>query len=162
MGNKWKTSINPSGPMQPECEISVGNKWEISVTLEALRCKTRLGARFWAQNRVLLQSSKIGTCVSRFQCVCVAFCLSLSFSVFLGLSLSFSVFVLQAECIVSRKTLLTRVCVFSSFHLCALCPRDATPSSLPSMCGISGSYRCDWKGRRWRFAGRRHTPYKGI
>ena len=108
-------------------------------TLEALRCKTRLGARFWAQNRVLLQSSKIGTCVSRFQCVCVAFCLSLSFSVFLGLSLSFSVFVLQAECIVSRKTLLTRVCVFSSFHLCALCPRDATPSSLPSMCGISGS-----------------------
>ena len=92
MGNKWKTSINPSGPMQPECEISVGNKWEISVTLEALRCKTRLGARFWAQNRVLLQSSKIGTCVSRFQCVCVAFCLSLSFSVFLCLSRSFSVF----------------------------------------------------------------------
>ena len=40
-------------------------------TLEALRCKTRLGARFWAQNRVLLQSSKIGTSVSRFQCVCV-------------------------------------------------------------------------------------------
>ena len=39
-------------------------------TLEALRCKTRLGARFWAQNRVLLQSSKIGTSVSRFQCVC--------------------------------------------------------------------------------------------
>ena len=58
-------------------------------TLEALRCKTRLGARFWAQNRVLLQSSKIGTCVSQFQCVCVALCLSLSFSVFL-LSLSLS------------------------------------------------------------------------
>ena len=63
------------------------------LTLEALRCKTRLGARFWAQNRVLLQSSKIGTCVSRFQCVCVLLsvflCLSLSFSVFLCLSLSF-------------------------------------------------------------------------
>ena len=54
------------------------------LTLEALRCKTRLGARFWAQNRVLLQSSKIGTCVSRFQCVRVCVLLS----VFLCLSLS--------------------------------------------------------------------------
>ena len=156
MGNKWKTSINPSGPMQPECEISEGNKWEISVTLEALRCKTRLGARFWAQNWVLLQSSKIGTSVSRFQCVCVLL------SVFLCLSLSFSVFLLQAECIASRKTLLTRVCVFSSFHLCALLHATRLPLLFPPCAGFQGRIGVTWKGRRWRFAGRRHTPYKGI
>ena len=114
------------------------------------------------KNWDLRVSVSVCVCVCCFLSFSVFLFLSLSFSVFLCLSRSFSVFVLQAECIVSRKTLLTRVCVFSSFHLCALCPRDATPSSLPSMCGISGSYRCDWKGRRWRFAGRRHIPYKGI
>ena len=139
MGNKWKTSINPSGPMQPECEISVGNKWEISVTLEALRCKTRLGARFWAQNWVLLQSSKIGTSVSRFQCVCVCVCYFLSFSVFLCLS-----FTGRMHC-KPKNPINPRVCFFVLPPLCAS-PRDATPSSLPSMCGISGSYRCDLEG----------------
>ena len=122
------------------------------LTLEALRCKTRLGARFWAQNRVLLQSSKIGTCVSRFQCVCVAFCLSLSFSVF----------VLQAECIVSRKTLLTRVCAFRPSTFARFVRAMRLPLLFPPCAGFQGRIGVTWKGRRWRFAGRRHTPYKGI
>ena len=136
------------------------------LTLEALRCKTRLGARFWAQNRVLLQSSKIGTCVSRFQCVCVLLsvflCLSLSFSVFLCLSLSFSVFVLQAECIVSRKTLLTRVCAFRPSTFARFVRAMRLPLLFPPCAGFQGRIGVTWKGRRWRFAGRRHTPYKGI
>ena len=74
------------------------------LTLEALRCKTRLGARFWAQNRVLLQSSKIGTCVSRFQCVCVCVCVLLS--VFLCLSLSFSVFLCLSLSLFYRQSAL--------------------------------------------------------
>ena len=79
--------------------------------------------------------------------VCV-YCF-LSFSVFLCLSLSFSVFL--CLCFTGRvhckpkNPIDARLC-FSSFHLCALCPRDATPASLPSMCGISGSYRCDLEG----------------
>ena len=75
-------------------------------------------------------------------CVCVAFCLSLSFSVFLCLCFTGRVHYKP------KNPIDPRLC-FSSFHLCALCPRNATPSSLPSMCGISESYRCDWKGRRW-------------
>ena len=28
MGDKWETSVNSCGPMQPEWETSVGDKWE--------------------------------------------------------------------------------------------------------------------------------------
>ena len=85
-------------------------------------------------------------------CVCVAFCLSLSFSVF----------VLQAECIVSRKTLLTRVCVFRPSTSARFVHAMRLPLLFPPCAGFQGRIGVTWKGRRWRFAGRRHTPYKGI
>ena len=106
---------------------------------------------------------KLGlACLGFSVCVCLAFCLSLSFSVFLCLSLSFSVFVLQAECIVSRKTLLTRVCVFRPSTSARFVHAMRLPLLFPPCAGFQGRIGVTWKGRRWRFAGRRHTSYKGI
>ena len=52
-------------------------------TLEALHCKTRLGARFWPKTGSCCRVQKLGlACLGFSVCVCVAFCLSLSFSVF--------------------------------------------------------------------------------
>ena len=122
-----------------------------------------------------LQSSKIGTCVSRFQCVCVLLsvflCLSLSFSVFLCLSLSslsFSVFLcLLGLCFTGRvhckpkNPIDPRLCFFVLPPLRAWSTRcDSLFSSLHVR--DFGNIGVTWKGRRWRFAGRRHTPYKRI